>query len=145
MESNQLITLALILVKKMNAPPPAGKFKGPEQMVETIKRFVQDNGYDICIRRSEKGKKNIFKCDRYDLLFSILFLFFLYIFLDSSLAWRSQFSVLELKDPLLFPSPILLNTWRQVASPEALKWKDKYASCFELTAQLKDGNKRCFY
>lgn len=58
---------------------------------------------------------------------------------------NSHFSVLELKDPLLFPSPILLKTWRQLASPEALKWEEKYASCFELTSQLKGGNKSCFY
>ncbi|KNZ49268.1 putative signal peptide protein [Puccinia sorghi] len=77
MASNPLITLALILVKKMNAPPPESEFQDPEEMVETMNRFVQDNGYDICIRRSEKYKKNIFKCDQYDFPFSILIIFFL--------------------------------------------------------------------
>ena len=58
---------------------------------------------------------------------------------------NSHFTVLELKDPLLFPAPILLKSWGEVASPEALQWKEKYASCFELTAKLKGGNKSCFY
>ncbi|KNZ63034.1 hypothetical protein VP01_1194g4 [Puccinia sorghi] len=43
--------------------PPDGKFQDPEEILETIKRFSQDNGYSICIRRSEKDKKKIFKCD----------------------------------------------------------------------------------
>ncbi|KNZ61731.1 hypothetical protein VP01_1365g1 [Puccinia sorghi] len=42
-------------------------------------------------------------------------------FSDVLLAYsNSQFSVLELKEPLLVPSPILLNSWRQLAPPEAL-------------------------
>ena len=68
-------------------PPPDGEFQDPEEMVETIKRFAQDNGYAICIRRSEKDKKKIFKCDRYDFLFFILILFFIYVFLDF-IAWQ---------------------------------------------------------
>ena len=58
---------------------------------------------------------------------------------------HSHFVVLELKDPLLFPSPFLLKTWRKLASPEASKWEEKYANCFELTAKLKGGDKSCFY
>ncbi|KNZ63081.1 hypothetical protein VP01_1190g1 [Puccinia sorghi] len=36
---------------------------------------------------------------------------------------HSHFVFLELKDPLLFPSPIILKSWRQLNSPEALKWE----------------------
>jgi len=57
-------------------PPPDGEFQDAEEMVESIKQFAQDHGYAICIRRSEKDKKKIFKCDRYELLF----LFFSYFF-----------------------------------------------------------------
>ena len=57
-------------------PPPDGEFPDAEEMVESIKQFAQDHGYAICIRRSEKDKKKIFKCDRYELLF----LFFSYFF-----------------------------------------------------------------
>ncbi|KNZ51594.1 hypothetical protein VP01_3890g1 [Puccinia sorghi] len=64
MASNLFITLAWILVEKMNVPPPDGKFQDPEDMVEKIKRVFQNNGYAICIRRSEKDKKKIFKCDQ---------------------------------------------------------------------------------
>ena len=58
---------------------------------------------------------------------------------------HSHFVVLELKDPLLFPSPFLLKTWRKLASQEASKWEEKYANCFELMAKLKVGDKSCFY
>ena len=58
---------------------------------------------------------------------------------------NSHISVLELKDPLVFTAPILLKIWGELASPEALQWKEKYASCFELTAKLKGGNKTSFY
>ncbi|KNZ51851.1 hypothetical protein VP01_3786g1 [Puccinia sorghi] len=47
-------------------PPPDGKFEDPDEMTESIKRFSQENGYAICIRRSEKEKNNIFKCGSAD-------------------------------------------------------------------------------
>ena len=63
-------------------PPPDGEFQDAEEMVESIKQFAQDHGYAICIRRSEKDKKKIFKCDRYELLFLFFSYFFFLIFLS---------------------------------------------------------------
>ena len=63
-------------------PPPNGEFRDAEEMVESIKQFAQDHGYAICIRRSEKDKKKIFKCDRYELLFLFFSYFFFLIFLS---------------------------------------------------------------
>ena len=63
-------------------PPPDGEFPDAEEMVESIKQFAQDHGYAICIRRSEKDKKKIFKCDRYELLFLFFSYFFFLIFLS---------------------------------------------------------------
>ena len=34
-------------------PPPDDEFQDAEEMVESIKKFAQDHGYAICIRRSE--------------------------------------------------------------------------------------------
>ena len=45
-------------------PIPDSEFQDAEEMVESIKKFVQDHGYAICIRRSEEDKKKIFKFDR---------------------------------------------------------------------------------
>ena len=56
-------------------PPPDGKFQDAEEMVESIKKFTQDHGYAICIRRSENNKKKIFKCDWYELLFLFFSIF----------------------------------------------------------------------
>ncbi|KNZ50684.1 hypothetical protein VP01_4291g1 [Puccinia sorghi] len=41
---------------------------------------------------------------------------------------NSQFSVLELQEPLIFPSPICLKSRIKLASPEALKWEEKSAT-----------------
>jgi hypothetical protein len=49
----------------------------------------------------------------------------------------SHFVVVWLKNPLLFPAPILQIDWEVAAEPEALEWKKKYAKCFDLTETLK--------
>ncbi|KNZ47919.1 hypothetical protein VP01_6040g1, partial [Puccinia sorghi] len=61
------------------------------------------------------------------------------------ISYHSQFSILVLKDPLLFTSTILLKNWMQLASPAALTWEKKFASCFELTAKLKGENKSSYF
>jgi hypothetical protein len=49
----------------------------------------------------------------------------------------NHFLCLELTDPQFFPAPIVLKNWRNAATPEALKWEEKYAECFQLTVGRK--------
>ena len=42
-----------------------------------------------------------------------------------------------MKNESLFPDPQYEKNWEQIATPEALKWRDKYSRCFELTNHLK--------
>ena len=48
-----------------------------------------------------------------------------------------HFVALKMMDETLFPAPQYEKNWEQLATPEALKWRDKYARSFELTNQLK--------
>ncbi|KNZ48970.1 hypothetical protein VP01_528g1 [Puccinia sorghi] len=45
--------------------------------------------------------------------------------------------VLKMKGENLFPAAQLENNWEQIATPEAMQWKNRYMSCFELTQRLK--------
>ncbi|KNZ47423.1 hypothetical protein VP01_63g4 [Puccinia sorghi] len=47
-----------------------------------------------------------------------------------------HFVAFKMEDETLFSAPEYEKKWEQVARPEALKWKDKYARCFELTQKL---------
>lgn len=49
----------------------------------------------------------------------------------------SHFVSLQLKSSVLFPAPQLLKDWEQNALPEALGWKARYESCFQMTAGRK--------
>ncbi|EHS64867.1 uncharacterized protein PGTG_22516 [Puccinia graminis f. sp. tritici CRL 75-36-700-3] len=49
----------------------------------------------------------------------------------------NHYLCLELTDPHLFPAPRLMKNWRNAATPEALKWEEKYAECFQLTVGRK--------
>ena len=49
----------------------------------------------------------------------------------------NHYMVLEFKNPLLFPAPQLLRDWEDYSSPEALPWKERYSSCFQMTQELK--------
>ena len=49
----------------------------------------------------------------------------------------NHYMVLEFKNPLLFPAPQLLRNWEDYSSPEALPWKERYSSCFQITQELK--------
>ena len=49
----------------------------------------------------------------------------------------ANFVIVWLKDPLLFPAPILQIEWEVEADPEALELKKKYAKFFDLTETLK--------
>ena len=44
---------------------------------------------------------------------------------------------LKMMDENFFPAPQYEKNWEQLATQEALKWRDNYARCFELTKQLK--------
>ncbi|KNZ45581.1 hypothetical protein VP01_7g21 [Puccinia sorghi] len=48
--------------------------------------------------------------------------------------WTPKIFVpLKIEDETLFPAPQYENNWEKIVSQEALKWKDKYARCCELT------------
>ncbi|KNZ49283.1 hypothetical protein VP01_510g20 [Puccinia sorghi] len=44
-----------------------------------------------------------------------------------ALTSSQNFVALKMDDETLFPNPQYEKNWEQIASPEALKWKDKYA------------------
>ncbi|KNZ59877.1 hypothetical protein VP01_164g8 [Puccinia sorghi] len=48
-----------------------------------------------------------------------------------------HFLVLKMKDDNLFPAAPLESKWEQIATPEAMWWKNSYLRCFELTQRLK--------
>ena len=48
-----------------------------------------------------------------------------------------HFVALKMKDENLFPAAQLEKNWEQIATPEALRWKDRYKRCFELTQRIK--------
>ena len=52
------------------------------------------------------------------------------IFLALTSSWH--FVALKMEDKKLYPAPQYEKNWEQLASPEALKWKEKYARCFQL-------------
>lgn len=52
------------VIYHLPAPPPA-VYRSEEAMMSSIKGFAREHGYVIVIRRSDKEKRKIFKCDRY--------------------------------------------------------------------------------
>ena len=42
-----------------------------------------------------------------------------------------------MKDEDLFPAAQLEKNWEEIATPQAMEWKNKYAMCFELTERIK--------
>jgi len=48
-----------------------------------------------------------------------------------------HFVVLKMKDEELFPAAQLEKNWEEIATPQAMEWKNKYAMCFELTQRIK--------
>ena len=53
--------------------PPAAVYYSEEDLLNSVKSFAMEHGYVIVVRRSEKDKKKIFKCDRSVVAFPILF------------------------------------------------------------------------
>ena len=56
--------------------PPATIYYSKEDLLNSVKSFAMEHGYVIVVRRSEKDKKKIFKCDRSVVAFPILFSYF---------------------------------------------------------------------
>ena len=54
-----------------------------------------------------------------------------------ALTGSRHFVALKMMNESLFPAPQYEKKWEQIATPEALKWRDKYSRCFELTNHLK--------
>ena len=54
-----------------------------------------------------------------------------------ALTGSRHFVVLKMKNESLFPAPQYEKNREQIATPEALKWRDKYSRFFELTHHLK--------
>ncbi|KNZ47063.1 hypothetical protein VP01_6707g1 [Puccinia sorghi] len=48
-----------------------------------------------------------------------------------------HFVVLKMMDENLFPAAQLEKNWEQIATLEAMQWKNRYLRCFELTQWLK--------
>ncbi|KNZ59531.1 uncharacterized protein VP01_170g6 [Puccinia sorghi] len=57
------------------------------------------------------------------------------IFIGLTESWH--FMVLKMKDDNLFPVAQLEKNWEHIATPEAMKWKNRYLRCFELNQRLK--------
>jgi hypothetical protein len=48
-----------------------------------------------------------------------------------------HFVALEMNDPLCFPASRVFRNWRRSATPEALRWEERYEKCF----QLREGSR----
>ncbi|KNZ50517.1 uncharacterized protein VP01_4379g1 [Puccinia sorghi] len=58
-----------------------------------------------------------------------------------------HFLVLKIKDENLFPEAQLDKDWEQIATPEAIQWKNRYLRCLKLAqrSELETGFDECTF